>query len=252
MLDPKASTSTPVYFNILEMDSLDFGYPNICYTGKSELENEGIIIFNHSGPNFNAGSSSVFFSNDSSYSALTVVDSGLGYINVLTPAGDPGYERWGDYTGAQPAYGDTGVVWMSGYTSTNVNRPGTILAKLRSPDYNLDPIQPKPVDTTDNPVDTVINPLDTLPPFTDVRILPNPTFDNYTIEFQLDTPDMLTFQLISMNGSGTDEQFLVKEAAMKGNNRFTFHTRHLRNGVYYLIIFNSQGKILKEEKVVKL
>ncbi|MGB0177682.1 MAG: hypothetical protein ACPF9D_10985, partial [Owenweeksia sp.] len=44
MINTSASVSTPAYFNILEMDSLDFGYPNICYTGKSELENEGIII----------------------------------------------------------------------------------------------------------------------------------------------------------------------------------------------------------------
>ncbi len=252
MINPLAPTAEPAYFSILEMDSLDFGYPNICYTGKSELENEGIIIFNHSGPSTNAGSSSVFFSNDSSYSGLAVVDSGRGYVNVLRPAGDPEYERWGDYTGAQPAYGDTGVVWMSAYSSTENNTPRTILAKLRSPDFDLDPIQPKPIDTTGNPIDTNANPLDTLPPFTEVRILPNPTYDNYTIEFELDAPDMLTFQLISINGSGTDEQFLVKEAAMEGNNRFTFHTRHLRNGVYYLIIFNSQGRILKEEKVVKL
>ena len=222
--------SDTAYFRIIESDTVDFGYPNISYTGKSPFEQEAIITFNHTGPHTNAGFSGIFYSNDGSYSRRVVLAKGKNYLDVIGNFGnDKYYERWGDYSGSQPAFDEPGVVWASGYNSEANKRQSTWLAKLRSPSYKNEPIA-----ATSN-----------------ISIYPNPTSADFIVDFELDKPEELTFYLISMRGQITTRQKLLTENAYAGENSFHINTRNLRNGIYHILIQNSKGETIKESQVLK-
>ena len=115
--------------NIIEYDSLDYGYPNISYTGKSKYEREAIISFNHTGPNTFAGFSALFYDNDGSYSDAIMISKGKRFVDVISDGtGDNKYERWGDYSGSQPDFNSPGIVWASGYNTTRIGTPQTTMA----------------------------------------------------------------------------------------------------------------------------
>ncbi|HAW51472.1 MAG TPA: hypothetical protein DCX54_03945, partial [Flavobacteriales bacterium] len=91
-------------------DSIDFGYPNIVYTGTDKCGSSAVIAFDHTSPTHYAGISMVK-SVDTNYSALTTLKKGLGYVNRHGGS----YERWGDYFGLQRKYDEPGVIWAAGF-----------------------------------------------------------------------------------------------------------------------------------------
>ena len=104
------SNNPSISANTIGHDSLDFGYPNIVYTGTSNCESSALIAFNHTSPTHFSGVSMVK-SLDTNYSALTPLKKGYGYVDRI-----PGsYERWGDYFGLQRKYNEPGVVWSAGF-----------------------------------------------------------------------------------------------------------------------------------------
>jgi hypothetical protein len=220
------------YFKILDFDPIDIGYPQITYTGKSYTENEAIITFNHTGDSLNAGFSSVFFDNDSTYSNFTMLIEGGDYVDIISSGGDPLYERWGDYTGAQPAYGDTGVIWASGYEASANGQPLTTIVKLRSPNYNKAPL----VGQKENTLKA------------DVNLAPNPVDDWFMVSFNQEKATPLTFNLVSSDGR--QSIFKIEEYAYRGKNTFRFNTKSLEAGLYMLIMQEENGKKAHTFKVL--
>ena len=233
--------------NIIEYDSLDYGYPNISYTGKSKYEREAILTFNHSGPNTFAGFSAMFYDNDGSYSDAIMISKGKGFVDVISDAtGDNKYERWGDYSGSQPDYGNPGNVWASGYNTTRIGTPQTTMAYLRSPRAS----DPAISDGT-----SVTGPAGIVEESSNqsVQIGPNPTREYITISFFAESDDEIRFDLYSMGGLTSGEKTeLLKQPVVKGRVDFTFNIGKMAAGVYYLIATNRVGEVLVEEKILKL
>ena len=98
--------------NMLRDDSLDLGYPNIAYTGNHICSRQAIIILDHTSPSRNPGISTLLYGSDNSYSNLISLKEAEGPIDRGLPPGD---ERWGDYSGIQRRYNDTGTVWTAGF-----------------------------------------------------------------------------------------------------------------------------------------
>lgn len=115
--------------NIISENGLDYGYPNISFTGKKLCDNESIITFNHTDSTVFSGASAIFFSNELEYSNRVNIKSGENYVNVLSGV----YERWGDYSGSQRIYNNPGKVFMSGSFGKQNNTNGTWIAEVISP-----------------------------------------------------------------------------------------------------------------------
>jgi len=222
-----------VYFKIINFDPIDIGYPQVTYTGKSRSEVESIISFNHTGDSLNAGFSCMFFDNDSSYSRRKQIVEGGDYIDIIASGGNRKYERWGDYTGNQQAYGETGVVWASGYQATNNGQPLTALAKLRSPNWQDSPI----VGLEEQPLES--------------SIAPNPVDDWFNLTLNQEHEGLLQFELKASDGRNNKVLFTVEELALPGKNSFRFRTNALKPGLYILSIYNANGQLIGQEKVMK-
>lgn len=223
---------TNVYFKIINFDPIDIGYPQVTYTGKSRSEVESIISFNHTGDSLNAGFSCLFFDNDSSYSARKQIVEGGDYIDIISSGNNRKYERWGDYSGNQPAYGETGVIWASGYQATNNGQPLTALAKLRSPNWQDNPIIGRP--------ETKIK----------SSVAPNPASTWFELQIERDHEELLTFTLSSVDSRQNQSLFTVEELAQKGRNNFRFKTESLRQGLYLLRVMDAQGQLIQQEKIL--
>lgn len=95
---------------ILRDDSLDFGYPNIAYTGNDSCSRQAVIGFNHTSPERNPGFSALLYHSDDTYSNLYSLKEAESPVDRLS-----GYERWGDYFGIQRKYNEPGTVWLAGF-----------------------------------------------------------------------------------------------------------------------------------------
>lgn len=217
---------------IISDDSLDFGFPAISYTGRSVLENDGIITFNHCGPNYPSGMSACYVSTDGLLSERLEIERGNSYVDVLGIGVQRFYERWGDYSGSQRLYHMPGRVIAAGYGSKTNRRPETRIALLASPQTGHAPA---------------------LYDFaSEFRLFPNPAHRFFEVEFVLEQPQRLRFVLTPVNHGFANQIHLTTADVRRGANRFTFDTQPLRNGVYHLFIQTEDGIILKKTKVVVL
>ena len=223
--------STNVYFKIINFDPIDIGYPQVTYTGKSLNEIESIISFNHTGDSLNAGFSCLFFDNDSSYSYRQQIVEGGDFIDIISSNGNRRYERWGDYTGNQQDYTEQSVAWASGYEATSNGQPLTVIAKLRSPNWNNSPL----VSLKEESKKTV-------------TLSPNPANNWFELSLEIEQEELINFSLWS--SSGQQNIFSVEELAFKGENKFRFRTSTLKPGLYLLQIQNAQGASLGVKKLI--
>lgn len=235
IIDFKNSPQQPFYFEVLSFDPIDAGYPKITYTGKNVSEIEALLTFNHSSDSLNPGFSSVFFDNDTTYSTLDTLVQGGDYIDIIADSNNRKYERWGDYSGAQPAYGDTGVIWAAGYQASSQGRPLTAILKLRSPNYNQTPIGidlPEPVATGGS-----------------VDLAPNPARSSFALHFERKEEGLVHFAVFRMDGARA-KVFAHTDRAYPGPNTFHFRTQHLSAGTYLVVMRGEDGALLARKKLV--
>ncbi|MFH1320503.1 MAG: T9SS type A sorting domain-containing protein [Bacteroidota bacterium] len=119
--------------NILSDTLLDFGYPNISYTGLTDCDYEALITFDHSAPTVFSGFSAIYYSNGGEYSGILRIKEGDNYVDRHGGT----YERWGDYTGSQRKYNEPGKVWTTGYYGDSLKKNGTWIAELQSVDSTI-------------------------------------------------------------------------------------------------------------------
>lgn len=237
IIDLSQPPSQAAYFKILSFDPIDVGYPKISYTGKTPAEREAILSFNHSSDSLFAGFSAVFFDNDSSYSRLDTLIRGGNFVDIISGSqNNRFYERWGDYTGAQVAYGDTGVIWASGYQASPQGTPLSTIVKLRSPNYQAPPIglgnaSPRPLSST--------------------SVAPNPADRWFDLHFEATAKEVRDFELLRIDGAQTGQTtFQSRQLTYPGSNTFRFRTENLAPGSYILLMKSPGGTVLAREKVI--
>ncbi|MGB0870809.1 MAG: T9SS type A sorting domain-containing protein [Flavobacteriales bacterium] len=116
--------------NRITHPTLDFGYPNIAWTGNENCDDEMIIAFNHTSPVEFPGISCLYVNNDGAYSSITTLKKGENIVDKLSG----GYERWGDYFGLQRKYNEPGKVFSFGYFADESKRNTGWVNEIISPD----------------------------------------------------------------------------------------------------------------------
>ncbi|MCF8298147.1 MAG: T9SS type A sorting domain-containing protein [Saprospiraceae bacterium] len=222
------STATTVHATIISDSVMDFGYPNISYTGSASNDPSSIISFDHTSPQDYPGMSAIFYNNTDEFSKKITIKEGTQLVNILSGY----YERWGDYTGSQRKYNEPGKVWVSGTFGQRVNFSninGTWIAELKAPDFN----NSAPLVEKDK---------------SSMSVFPNPVLNEpINVKFNVDKTSFLQISVFSMNGKLIKK---IYEGKIKeGNNQLTFSTEYLNNGVYILVIQDNQ-KVLHTQKIV--
>jgi hypothetical protein len=226
------STAPVLTANILgdrSPDSLDFGYPNIAFTGTDPSEVQAIIVFDVSGPNTFPGFAAVY-TNYFGYSDPVILKEGETFVNILSGP----YERWGDYTGVQRVYDRPGTVWASGnYGRVRPNLPpfgldcncnATWVAQVKATESVNVGVAPQPV---------------ALP--SRAKTWPNPTAHFFDTEFHVPGSTRLVIRILAV-GSGQGHTLWTGRVGA-GAHRFRFDTSPLAPGAYVLEIGSDGGTI---------
>ena len=223
--------SLSVDLTILSDSVLEYGYPNISFTGQTQWDEQAIISFNHTSIDSFAGVSAIFYSLSDGYSERMHLISGNANVNLISG----NFERWGDYTGSQRKYNEAGTVWISGFKSffgstiQSRNQHNTFVAKLSSPDS----------------LNTSISKI----PLLESTLYPNPVSHNFYLQFNVSEKGNLKFQLYDVHGKLVKE--LLNEVVKQGENEFIFNTAHLKNGVYFLQVIDNNQQVIIHEKIIK-
>ncbi len=219
--------------NILR-DTLDYGYPEISYTGTDPGSHHAIITFNHSGVNTYPGSSAMFYQGNNNYSPRITLKEGSTVVNIMS-----GSDRWGDFTGSQPRYNHPGRVWVTTSFGHRVSSgvhsyfvQGTWVSELSS---QLD-------DST-----TAIRSPEYI---SGLKAYPNPAAQNdwVFIEFVLDEKQWTTMEVYDMQGRKIKS--LRKQYMGPGKHQVSFRTEPLAKGMYLFVIKAGHKQIVSEKIVV--
>ena len=208
-------------------DTLEFGYPNISYTGNSLNDNSSIITVNHSSSTFFPGFSAFYYNGNGEYSKRINLKSGNSYVNLMS-----GADRWGDYSGSQRKYNEPGKVWASGSFGKYIHQGvynyrlhGTWLAELKKPEDEI-----------------------TFPEYFDLFAYPNPASDLIYIEFDIPYNSNIDISLYDISGQLVKQ--LINGEIATGKNLISFSLKPLRKGIYFISGKNSE-KIFLTKKIIK-
>ncbi len=131
-------TTNPQFSGHIIGDTLlEFGYPNISYSGRHPCDQETIISFDHTAGDVFAGMSAIYYGNDRNYSDVFRLKDGAGFVDIQFGA----VQRWGDYTGSQRKYDEPGTVWVSGTWGSANRENRTWISELISWDTTVMTIQ---------------------------------------------------------------------------------------------------------------
>jgi hypothetical protein len=120
--------------NVIGDDVLDFGYPNIAYSGREDCEEEAIIGFNHTSASVFSGISAIHYNGqEKEYSEVLRLKEGLNFVDRISGP----YERWGDYFGIQRRYNEAGKVWTAGFYGLPNSGSSTWFTEVESPDSTV-------------------------------------------------------------------------------------------------------------------
>lgn len=234
---------------IISDNSLEYGYPNMSYTGSFQGDHQSIISFNHSSVDSFAGVSAVFYSSENGYSDRLHISSGESIVNII----NGNNERWGDYSGNQLKYNEPGTIYVSGLRSARkllnligipivYNVHETTIAVLKSP-FNNDSSATvsscniiSSINNNDHDLDYAI-------------VYPNPIDDIFFVEFENGQAQSLSFTLIDNSGKVIKE--LLTSRIKKGKNVFKFSLNALSKGIYFLNVKDSSGNTVISNRVIK-
>lgn len=220
--------------NIIGVNDLDFGYPNISYTGKYSGDDEAIITFNHTSADSAAGVSAIFYNgNTNKYSERVTLKSGDSFVNVFSNTAN---ERWGDYTGSQRKYNEPGKVWISGFFGTRRMLPGSLTQRRINWSW---------VSALESADTTTTSSVPTINKSFNIKTYPNPTASFITVEFDLDMATTVEATLYSAEGKKL--KTLYKDFTKKGNNVFSFSTQPLTKGIYFIEISGGNQSLVRKQ-----
>ncbi len=210
---------------IIASDSLDYGYPNIAFTGKSKNESQAIIGFDFASIKDYPGVGAIYYNNDNAYSDLQVLVNGESYIDRLSGT----WERWGDYFGIQTKFNSPGIIYTSGYYSLAFNNNSTWVSEIFSPDTNF--VETNPVAGT--------------------NVYPNPTgiYEDINVQFNVSGAQNISAYIYDLNGRLI--QKIIESPAEAGVYVLTFSTAPLSSGTYVIRVLDKDDNEILSEKFVK-
>ena len=217
------STSPSVHGEILTIDTLDFGYPNISYAGITAGLNNAIISFNYSGPAKYAGMGA-FYYDGSQYSPMLDVKQGDSIIRAVA-----GLQRWGDYSGSQPDWNMPGVVWVEGIYGLKTRRYGNYMAKLAAPFVASVTQHEKPQASA--------------------QLFPNPAWQFMSVAFVVPREEFINFAIYDMQGRLVDN--LLQAWCKEGKNVVQFNIAPLSPGTYFVKGMNTKGEVVLTNRFIR-
>ena len=198
------------------IDTLDFGYPNISFSGNIDGLNQSIISFEYSGLSTYPGFGAILFDGNN-YSPMLNIISGDSSINELSQQ----EQRWGDYSGSQPDWNNLGTVWAVGIYGRADHNYGNYMAKLSSP-YNVSvPVVPA---------------IGNAPS----KVYPNPAFKFVRYEFTVAKEQNYNFFIYDIQGREVDK--LTEQYCHDGKNIIDFNIAPLAPGTYFLKATGADGE----------
>ncbi len=237
-------SSTPtVSLKTIGHGSLDYGFPNIAYTGISTVNQSSVIGFNHTSATDFAGYSCVYYDGSGTYSAPKILKEGDNYVDGIPWSnGDRTYERWGDYFGIQRNFRAPKQVWLSGYFGQSTKQPASWITHVKAPFDANDP---------DDGIDTSYYPLNTNESTisTESRVYPNPSNGEINVEFSSSKNQVVTVKLISMNGNEPIK--LLEGQIFAGINELKFEGNSFSPGIYVLTISAQDEAIYKQKLIIE-
>ncbi len=220
-------TTTPLMTgNLVSIDTLDFGYPNISYAGTIGSNIQSIITFDYTGPRTYPGYGAVYY-DGSGYSDMLNIKSGDTSIGISWVGH---VQRWGDYSGSQPDWTTLGSVWCEGIYGRKSQQYGNFIARLSSPYRVATPVvtrQPKPVST----------------------IYPNPGFEYVSFDFNVTTEQYFSFYIYDAQGKMADK--VLDNNCTAGKNIIRFNIASLTPGVYLLKAVGNKGEQIEVHSFIK-
>lgn len=219
------STSPVLTASMYGIDTLDFGYPNISYTGNTGTGNQCIISFEYSGANTYPGFGAVFY-DGTAYSNMTVVHSGISYINRISGK----EQRWGDYSGSQPNWNAIGCVWVEGLFGSASHNYEDYFAELASPYFTGVAKQNIPIRPTG-------------------KLYPDPAKEMVRFEFSTEKEQQYSFMIYDMQGRQVVK--LADKVCNAGYNVIQFNIRSFKTGMYLLQAIGNDGSITEVSRFMK-
>jgi hypothetical protein len=237
IIDNVSSATPSVTGNLIANDTMCFAYPNISYCGStvSANDNKAMITYDHSSTKVYPGVSAVQSDGLGNYSEVLRIQNGAQYVNILSG----NLERWGDYSGSQRRYNrSNGEVWMSGYYgySYGGNFPRAHAAWIAQ----LTPGEPAFDDTG---IQTQSNDAKSM------TLYPNPASDRFTVDFHLNKPEYLRFELYDLQGKIVT--VFIRDWIKTTDNTFSFNTRDLQKGEYLLRISGNYGTQVTKKVIIE-
>ena len=222
------SSSPTVYGKIISDSIMDYGYPNIASTGINPNEKECVIGFNYTSAVDTNGVACYYMDNLSNYSSRIKLKAGDAPINSFVSGT---VDRWGDYFGIQRMYSEPCKVWMSGMYG-KISSNASWVSKVAVSDSCRNP---DPIITID-------------PPFNNGSLFPNPAVDWMIYDFTLDQTQMISISIYDTQGKLV--KTLFNDQASSGENRLTFNTYYLEQGMY-IIRISGNTNVLETKKFIK-
>lgn len=213
-----------VYGEVIYRDSIEFGYPSICYAGNGGNDHSAAITFSHVSKWVNPGTSVVYCDRYGQYSPIVQVREGDSIINSFIADTS---ERWGDYTNIQRRYNKPGEIWAVGSFGDEAGTAGTWVAQLIIKDSKVYAVENK----------------DRL-----AKAFPIPSL-NQTVHIELQAKENVnyTFEVYDMVGKKVMDA--TRDGFQEGMHLVTFNNVNLRPGIYQLKIF-ADGSEINSEKII--
>lgn len=213
----------------------DLAYSAVAAFGHDSTDQGVAIAYVQSDSNITPQCGVISVDNAMTWSSLQVVKPGDTVVNILYP---PAYavqpERWGDYTGICRKFnGLQPEVWLG--AAYGANTPprlasyGTWIAQILSNEPSTT-VQLQQEDAK-------------------LSVYPNPAVDLFTLEFENQTPGIVTAGLY--DATGKLMKALFNDYLRLSKNKITFNKLALPSGNYYIMISNQSGAILHQKLVIK-
>ncbi|MFW6019121.1 MAG: T9SS type A sorting domain-containing protein [Bacteroidales bacterium] len=227
------STQPNIHGNVLN-DTLDYGYPNLSYTGITPGSDHAMISFNHSNENTFAGSSAMFFEGNDNYSKRITLKEGEALINMLS-----GADRWGDYTGSQPKYDHPGRVWVT--TSFGFKKKIGVFNRYIQGTW-VSELSSQPDDST-----SFVQEHSTIQA---MKAYPNPVDQNDFVMIEFETRQMKWTEMSVFDMQGRRVKSLMEAYLEPGKHEVSFSTDKLKKGIYLFVIQTQDNEIVSKKIVV--
>lgn len=207
----------------------DYCYPAVASSGTSETDKSVIIGFLRSGQDIFPEFRAVNCDHNMEWSNSIQIKAGEDDVNI----GGQSPDRWGDYTGISRRNGANRTVWAAGCYGMSGNNWGvsngwnTWIGEL------TDGSQPGAIDESENQ--------------TALRVYPNPTVEQFSIEFEMRERADITVSIYDMKGQLV--KLLLEDNMKPGLKTLRFNRNALSAGTYSINV-NSNQKTLAHEKLV--